>query len=118
MCLLISNRCVRYSETGKTMSIGQYCLMDCEDRPATLCARPTITGNRAEAGLRWRRGGESNPRVKVLQTSALPLDYAPRGHFQYTMTSAPTAHGAASLRYTPTQTRAAKNTATLDRLPG
>ena len=23
----------------------------------------------------WRRGGESNPRVKVLQTSALPLGY-------------------------------------------
>src|ERR1051326_8038012 len=23
----------------------------------------------------WRRGGESNPRIKVLQTSALPLGY-------------------------------------------
>src|SRR6516225_7059563 len=25
--------------------------------------------------LDWRRGGESNPRIKVLQTSALPLGY-------------------------------------------
>ena len=25
--------------------------------------------------LGWRRGGESNPRIKVLQTSALPLGY-------------------------------------------
>ena len=33
----------------------------------------------------WRRGGESNPRIKVLQTSALPLGYRAspihRGHF-------------------------------------
>ena len=29
--------------------------------------------------LNWRRGWESNPRIKVLQTSALPLGYrAPR----------------------------------------
>ncbi len=26
-------------------------------------------------GNYWRRGGESNPRIKVLQTSALPLGY-------------------------------------------
>jgi len=40
-------------------------------------------GNYAEAGFvlrcaadeAWRRGGESNPRIKVLQTSALPLGY-------------------------------------------
>src|SRR3954471_9418252 len=30
----------------------------------------------------WRRGGESNPRVKVLQTSALPLGYRAPLQFQ------------------------------------
>jgi hypothetical protein len=33
------------------------------------------TGLRRYQLKRWRRGGESNPRVKVLQTSALPLGY-------------------------------------------
>jgi hypothetical protein len=33
----------------------------------------------------WRRGGESNPRIKVLQTSALPLGYR-AGLFQFTST--------------------------------
>ena len=35
----------------------------------------------------WRRGGESNPRIKVLQTSALPLGYR-AGLYQFTSTNA------------------------------
>ncbi len=31
----------------------------------------------------WRRGGESNPRVKVLQTSALPLGYRAGAGWNY-----------------------------------
>jgi hypothetical protein len=39
--------------------------------------QPILEDERIEG---WRRGGESNPRVKVLQTSALPLGYrADRG---------------------------------------
>ncbi len=32
-------------------------------------------GNQWECGESWRRGWESNPRIKVLQTSPLPLGY-------------------------------------------
>src|SRR5262245_30991869 len=34
-----------------------------------------IEGNTQVIDFSWRRGGESNPRIKVLQTSALPLGY-------------------------------------------
>ena len=46
------------------------------DPPVLEFAPPQ--GRRARSTTRrfcWRRGGESNPRIKVLQTSALPLGY-------------------------------------------
>ena len=37
----------------------------------------------ASRGFRWRRGWESNPRIKVLQTSPLPLGYRAFGRTVY-----------------------------------
>jgi hypothetical protein len=37
-----------------------------------ICARAELT---SAAATEWRRGPESNRRVKVLQTSPLPLGY-------------------------------------------
>ena len=45
--------------------------------------------------LEWRRGWESNPRIKVLQTSALPLGYRAKTRTDFRLGSSSLAKGGA-----------------------